>query len=98
MILSFILIIPIYWAYKKFKFLKINKEKLKGEIDICKLEKAKNKLMEEINISILIDKCYDVFQFQEQVPITKELLKKMNYKSNFFDIHCSENSNPYRTS
>ena len=100
LIISFLLIVPFYWAYKKFQSLQQNKKQLQNEVDACKfeLEKAKNQLIRSINVLPLIDKCFDIFQLEEQGPITKELIDKMNEESYFFNISCDENFNPYRTS
>lgn len=96
--LSLITIIPFYWAYKKFKYLKTNKDMLEGVIEEKGNEKLliHRKILSGFNINELEDISLNKIGYKNMGPITQNLVDEIKSLS-LFEYNDSR-TNPYRTS
>lgn len=98
--LSCLLIIPAYWAFKKFKELKTNKNNLIQKIEEAKKEKIKAHydIVSQMNILEIIDSFKGIINYQHKGPIPLKLIEEMQSLS-LFDFNLYDDTvNPYSTS
>ncbi len=98
--ISFITIIPAYWAFKKYKELKANKERLIKAIDDTKNKKldVHAQILKNINFLEIVKSFSEIIKYEHKGPIPSKLVEEMQYLSLFDLSNYDSNSNSYNSS